>query len=102
MRLGKTLWASRNTPVPVAGSRAREQDEARAAAPAGLGGGLAAHTPLPRPGGALASRGCPRPTGRFAEEVGGKDVWEFVNVINSGFCSGAYLIDAMITWSRSI
>lgn len=52
----------------------QEHDDARAAAPAGLGGGLAAHTPLPRPGGVLASRGCPHPTARFAEEVGGKDI----------------------------
>lgn len=67
VRLGKTPWASRNIPVPVAGSRAREQDDARDADPAGLGGGLDGHTPLPRLGGVLVSRGCPHPTGRFAE-----------------------------------
>lgn len=25
----------------------------------------------------------------------------FVNVINNGFCSGAYLTEAVITWSRN-
>lgn len=79
----------------------QEHDDARDAEPAGLGGGLVTH-PCPvlvgcwHPGAALTlQRGLLK---RWKEKI---FVWEFVNVINSRFCSGAYLIDAMITWSRS-